>query len=187
MELLNFLFWCWIDTRFVGLYFLRLSRMVQFVRIPRLIMVDWSWFDSETDELSESSLAFCMVTGSEVVPTIFFFDFLAFFFLFCLLFKVVLLAAFSFFAARTGSALACNLVRALRVGFGLGFSLRIILLIMFNGVITGASGGLCGHCGIKWVMPQSLHIALGRCWLGTRGTLYLLCTGNLLLYEAHHN
>ena len=93
-----------------------------------------------------------MVTGSEVVPTIFFFDILASFFLFCLLFEVVLLVSFSFLA-RTGSALACNLVRALRVGFGLGFLLRVILLIMFNGVITGTSGGLCGHCGIKWVMP----------------------------------
>ena len=129
--------------------------------------------DSETDELSESSLAFCMVTGSEVVPTIFFFDFLAFFFLFCLLFEVVLLASFSFLAARTGSALACNLVRALRVGFGLGVSLRTILLIMFNGVITGASGGLCGHCGIKWVMPQSLHVALGIWGLGTGLALVL--------------
>ena len=129
--------------------------------------------DSEAEELSESSLAFCMVTGSEVVPTIFFFDFLAFFFLFCLLFKVVLLASFSFLAAR--SVFACNLVRALRVGFGLGFLLRIILLIMFNDVITGASGGLCGHghCGIKWVIPQSLHIALGRCGLGIGVALVL--------------
>ena len=114
-----------------------------------------------------------MVTGSEVVPTIFFFDFLAFFFLFCLLFEVVLLASFSFFAAMMGSVLSCNLVRALRVGFGLGFLLKIILLIMFNGVITGASGGLCGHCGIKWVMPQSLHVALGRCGLGTGVALVL--------------
>lgn len=75
------------------------------------------------------------------------------------------MASFLFFYSYDGSALACNLVRELRLGFGLGFLLRISLLIMLKGVITGALGGLCGHCGIKWVMPQSLYVALGRCGL----------------------
>ena len=160
---MNFLFWCWIDTRFVGLCFLRLSCMVRFVCHPRLIMI---WFKGRW----VIWIITCILYGDRIWggTTIFFFDFLAFFFLFCLLFEVVLLASFSFFAAMMGSALACNLAKALRVGFGLGFS-----LIMFNGVITGASGGLCGHCGIKWVMPQSLHAALGRCGLATGVALVL--------------